>query len=181
MEISIVCLPFTSQSNFLGNVSAIMDPWEEAANEWTHFRLMSCSRVVFHTHPTCTHIAQIPLPSCRVSYWWSSTECYSITQMVQRNSNTHAIALDTQTERHFVISGGSPATWRGTTWTWIDFLMVFNCLFFWVCFCSRAWLPDVIYCMWQYVLAISLSKVPCFPLTGTKRHKLHYYLCKTIE
>lgn len=27
---------------------------------------------------------------------------------------------------------------------------------------SRAWLPGLIYCMWQYVQAISLSVVPCF-------------------
>lgn len=26
----------------------------------------------------------------------------------------------------------------------------------------------------------SLSTVPCFSMTGTKRHKLHYYLCNTI-
>lgn len=168
------------QAAFLGNVSAIMDHfiffyfWMEEANKLTHLIFMSCKSDRFSS------------PSHTRSYYSDfSTTTSHVTLMVldwmllcnrcRRHGETaaHAIALTRQTRLHIVFCHvGS----YDTEVIWFP-LVIGCCFFLWHPVCGHAWLPGVPYCMWQYVQAISLSTVPCLSTTGTKRHKLHYYLC----
>lgn len=150
----------TFPRKLLGNVSDTMDHClKGSSTQMNSFAFHELQvRSFFTALPpshtqTHTHITQICLPSCHISFWCSLTECYSRTQMAH---STHTIAL-----KMFCFLSWFALMWHQAARRWIMFI---GCQL--VCWQCHAWLPGVIYCMWQYVQAISLSIVPCFLWQG---------------
>lgn len=183
MVIGVVYFPFNSNFSkqhfgecISHNGSFFFFFWKEAANKMNSFAFHELQvRSFFTPPPWRVHIPQICLPSRHMSYWWSSTECYSITQMAQRNSHTRH--LSQQTVQHFVFSSVSlpPRSIQqhkgelipdGFVFFGISYVAVLG---FQASFTACGSMCGPFLCQQCHV----------FP-TGTKRHKLHYYLCNTI-